>query len=124
MGLERHSPHLEQYFAFFTRDFAPQLPQNMVACEQNGAHGAKMQSKSAVPKRFSCLLPFCYLRFAFIIIIIIIIIIMIIIIIFLFCLFAFEPSRPPCMCTKNIYNCRKDEELVRLLRSHDKQTML
>ena len=24
------------------------------------------------------------------------------------------------LCTKSIYNCRKDEELVRLLRSYDK----
>ena len=26
-----------------------------------------------------------------------------------------------CLCTKSRYNCRKDEELVRLLRSYDKQ---
>ena len=26
-----------------------------------------------------------------------------------------------CICTKSIYNCRKDEEVVRLLRSYDKQ---
>ena len=26
-----------------------------------------------------------------------------------------------CTCTKSIYNCRKDEELVRLLRSYDKE---
>ena len=29
-----------------------------------------------------------------------------------------------CICTKNIDNCRKDEELIKLLRSYDKQNSI